>query len=360
MRFSKEYTVRFTVPAFLGDAGQGAAWRTPPFKALLRQWWRVAAAPDYGFDHQKLREAEGRLFGHAWLRHGNDHWSMQSKLRIRLNNASKERVNNWPPENQPFLHLEAKHSPSADLYLGFGPIQTRNRVRSALPRDAQANLRLAMASSVTDQDVQQLRSTMQLIHWFGAIGSRSRNAWGSIYLDDETIKQLSPDQDLSVFARPLRECLQLEWPHAIGRDGQGQLLIWTTRAISSWQTTVKDLAQIKAELLRSLPKQKGVLSERHILNYPVTNAEMAKSKFERIWPKEARYASQLRLKIFPDEDGFRGMFFHLPCGLANHFVKKVPKNSQAWLKENELPVWQKVHRFLDDRSELSRFEGVSA
>lgn len=35
-----EYQVSFTTPAFLGNAEQQAQWRTPPFKALIRQWWR--------------------------------------------------------------------------------------------------------------------------------------------------------------------------------------------------------------------------------------------------------------------------------------------------------------------------------
>ena len=40
-----EYQVTFNTPAFLGNADQQAQWRTPPFKALLRQWWRVVHAP---------------------------------------------------------------------------------------------------------------------------------------------------------------------------------------------------------------------------------------------------------------------------------------------------------------------------
>ncbi|PZP56463.1 MAG: hypothetical protein DI596_10305, partial [Azospira oryzae] len=43
------YTVRFLTPAFLGDAEQNARWRTPPFKHLLREWWRVAYAADRRF-----------------------------------------------------------------------------------------------------------------------------------------------------------------------------------------------------------------------------------------------------------------------------------------------------------------------
>lgn len=38
------YRLIFSTPAFLGNASQQGQWRTPPVKALLRQWWRVAVA----------------------------------------------------------------------------------------------------------------------------------------------------------------------------------------------------------------------------------------------------------------------------------------------------------------------------
>ncbi len=47
MMVKQLYTVSFVTPAFLGDAEQNGAWRTPPFKILLRQWWRVAAAKEH-------------------------------------------------------------------------------------------------------------------------------------------------------------------------------------------------------------------------------------------------------------------------------------------------------------------------
>lgn len=58
-----EYTVRFTTPAFLGNAEQQAQWRTPPFKALIRQWWRIVKAPKLNkpFDITQLRTAENTL-----------------------------------------------------------------------------------------------------------------------------------------------------------------------------------------------------------------------------------------------------------------------------------------------------------
>ena len=42
------YRVSFNTPAFLGNAEQQGQWRTPPIKALIRQWWRVAYAAEHG------------------------------------------------------------------------------------------------------------------------------------------------------------------------------------------------------------------------------------------------------------------------------------------------------------------------
>ncbi|MCX7673545.1 MAG: hypothetical protein N2Z63_08105, partial [Thiobacillaceae bacterium] len=77
-----EYTVRFNTPAFLGNAEQQGQWRTPPFKAQLRQWWRVAYAADHGFriTVADMRCEEGLLFGNAWL----DKAFCKSLVQLRL------------------------------------------------------------------------------------------------------------------------------------------------------------------------------------------------------------------------------------------------------------------------------------
>ncbi|NBY27683.1 MAG: hypothetical protein EBQ71_11845 [Betaproteobacteria bacterium] len=40
------HQVSFNTPAFLGNAEQQDQWRTPPLKAMLRQWWRMVKAAD--------------------------------------------------------------------------------------------------------------------------------------------------------------------------------------------------------------------------------------------------------------------------------------------------------------------------
>jgi CRISPR-associated protein Cmr1 len=75
------YDLSFATPAFVGDAAQQAQWRTPPLKALIRQWWRVVKAPQVGFSvdgPDGLRAAENKLFGSA-----SDNKSHQSLVRLR-------------------------------------------------------------------------------------------------------------------------------------------------------------------------------------------------------------------------------------------------------------------------------------
>jgi hypothetical protein len=45
----RQLHIQFHTPAFMGDANQSGRWRTPPFKAQLRQWWRVAYAAQQQF-----------------------------------------------------------------------------------------------------------------------------------------------------------------------------------------------------------------------------------------------------------------------------------------------------------------------
>ncbi|HLB30968.1 MAG TPA: hypothetical protein VJN91_05515, partial [Gammaproteobacteria bacterium] len=123
-----EYTVSFTTPAFLGNAEQQAQWRTPPFKALLRQWWRVVYAADHEFNVNvsDMRREEGQLFGHAWLEDDHDANSRPAKarkslVRIRLSRWEIGKLRQWEHLGS-VGHPEVKFSVGSDLYLGYGPV----------------------------------------------------------------------------------------------------------------------------------------------------------------------------------------------------------------------------------------------
>lgn len=118
-----EYTVRFNTPAFLGNAEQSGQWRTPRFKALLRQWWRVAVAEQLNFNVGALRKREAELFGVA--ADGSD--SHKSQVRIRLDDWSLGKLNQAPAIG---LVAMSMNQILAALYSGYGPHYSRTETES--------------------------------------------------------------------------------------------------------------------------------------------------------------------------------------------------------------------------------------
>lgn len=118
-----EYRLNFATPAFLGNAQQQAQWRTPPIKALIRQWWRVVKAPQVRFNVAELRAAEGGLFGAA-----SDDESHRSLVRLRLKHWNDGQLDNdtWPKQEMKNIQV-GQGQVRADVYLGFGPIAPASR-----------------------------------------------------------------------------------------------------------------------------------------------------------------------------------------------------------------------------------------
>ena len=248
-----KYTVRFNTPAFLGDAEQSGRWRTPPFKALLRQWWRVVVAKNFGYDHRRMREAEGRLFGNAWLEGDFS----KSRIRMRLDrwDEGKLKKDRWQ-SLATVHHPDVKVPVGSDLYLGYGPVmppgrgakKTSLKANAAIQSDETAELSLALP----DKDAGYVEAAMALMNAYGTLGGRSRNGWGSISLLPLPQGEGRGEGDQharlpnSAF-RTWQEALELDWPHAIGTDDEGPL-IWQTQPIDDWKPLMKLLAEIKIGL----------------------------------------------------------------------------------------------------------------
>ena len=356
--------VRFLTPAFLGNAEQSGQWRTPPFKALLRQWWRVAVAKGFGYDYRKLREVEGRLFGHAWLgsdkdRNGNAVHARASRVRIRLDrwDEGKETKATWGdqeirPPGWKTRHPEVKQPIGPLLYLGYGPLKTKEvwtdgrresatvltvlKHNAAIQSGESAKLSIAVPASHEDE----MRAALALMNAYGAIGGRSRNGWGSF--------SLQPDDDaspaLARFRRPWRDALGIDWVHALGEDDRP--LIWQTARINAdWKQIMRDLAIVKIGVrtlfsLNAPPHPTPV--ERHWLSYPITRHRTA------AWRKTSgRLPNSLRFKVRRDSENpetLRGVIFHAPCLPTREFSPTRTVIEQ---------VWERVHQFLDGSTTIA-------
>lgn len=332
--------LRFATPAFVGNAEQSGQWRTPPFKALLRQWWRVAVAHELEFDANELRQCEGKLFGTA----ADESSSRQSKVRMRLDTWQKGKRTAWPEIGR-VHHPEARKGAggmqiSSALYLGYGPLQsggpsgTQLKEAPAIDHGESAKLRLAFPR----EHEPELLTALALIDHYGALGGRSRNGWGSLSLEVQSGAALPKIQPDSPWVRDWRDALGLDWPHAIGKDGQGPL-IWQTEPQRSWERLVEKLARIKIGLRTDFPFKGGnnVLQpeERHWLSYPVTS--------HRVTPwGDSRLPNSLRFKVRPapdKPDEMVGVIFHMPC--------QPPPEFRPDLRTIET-VWRQAHAFLDE------------
>ncbi len=347
----REYHLRFHTPAFLGNAEQSGQWRTPPFKAQLRQWWRVAYAASKGFQLTvaQMREEEGKLFGHAWLENDRDRQgeklaARKSLVRIRLGEWSPGKQESWDGLEQGKIdHPEAEKSGrkvGPHAYLGYGPLDGRGgtkfseKVNAAIQAGKDNTFSIAYPD---DNRTTLIEQALALMSQFGTVGGRSRNGWGSYSL--QAISDVS-----SLPLRPWQEALELDWPHAIGSDAKGAL-IWQTTPFADWKALMRELAAIKIDLRTQFkfPHQKpdGQTHDRHWLSYPVTNHEV--SDWKR---NSARLPNSLRFKVHPTADGkLIGVIFHMPCLPPAAFQP----DEQAIQR-----VWQQVHAFLDMQSTLTR------
>lgn len=352
------FNIGFTSPAFLGNAEQSGQWRTPPFKALLRQWWRVAYAAEHGFevDVAQMRLEEGLLFGNAWLSHqGPDgrevHDHRKSLVRLRLADWHPGRLTQWQGlEPAPVTHPEVKFKVGPHVYLGFGPLAvakgkmgTTLKANAAIQAGEANSLVLALPLShpqprlrrIAETNVQRLHHSLVLAHHYGSLGGRSRNGWGSVLLDGKTAtEQALLQKTYPVATRPWQACLDLDWPHALGADANGPL-IWTTGACPDWRTAMRRLAEIKIGLRTQFKfnsNQHPRPEDRHWLSYPVTNHRV------NSWGN-GRLPNSLRFKIRLDQNQQpEALIFHLPHS---------PPAAFGPTREDLIRVWENVYRYLD-------------
>ena len=371
------YQVSFNTPAFLGNAEQQAQWRTPPFKAMLRQWWRVVKAPDVGYDHHKLLTLENDLFGSAGDDDGGGGGGGRSKVLLRLSGwdaGTLPRV----PNGEMVNHDEVPSKQvGANLYLGYGPIggQTRNAIDVKGPAQI-------FKIRCPEEHADALQKAMQLAAWFGTLGSRSRNGWGSLEissLDDTPLlgfSALGSTDSIQCVTPPrlLSKCLDSEWRHAVGAGSDGAPAIWrlfkpgpkndkgqtTLVAFASWEEAMKELARIKIAV-RTAPYFKfqnggkeGHPSPlpRHVLSYPTGSKHSVSASN---WGQSGRMANQVLFKVHRREAGFVATIAHFPTRIPHHMASRLQLPDQV-------AVWQEVHRLLDveRKNGLQRMKGTPA
>lgn len=331
------YRARFTTPAFLGNATQDAQWRTPPFKALLRQWWRVEYAAQHAFriDLDQMRHDEGLLFGHAWLDKDTDEAgrnvaARKSLLRLRLVDAQTPTGAAWSKGSQKGISPLPKNDSTS--YAWFGLIERGKNVpdRTAITASGDESSRMLLLAFPTEH-TEFFQRTLSLIHAFGTAGSRSRGGWGSVHLDSPD-QEGKPDPGLDIgrfaeYSRDWRVCLEDDWAMSLARDERG-LWIWHSRkTFSQWHEAVRAIAAERKSIRERLDKPR-----RPVLGFA----------------KKERMPSPLRWKVVRSASGeLLVRAFAMPHRLPNE--NRASLNTAAVRS-----TWQEIADRLDASDLLAR------
>ncbi len=330
------YKVEFLTPAFLGDASQSGRWRTPPFKALLRQFWRMAYFEQIGVADWQLasmRASEAKLFGTAADGEGA---SNRSALRLRLSTWQEGKLKAWQ-SLETVMHPEVKFPVAADLYMGYGPVTLPRGARQAVLKSAaaiQEGERAELSIAAPTGHVTLIQRALALMHSYGTLGGRSRNGWGSLNLEPlDAASQLNLQRRAE--SCDWKQGLQMDWAHALGHNERGALE-WRSTPQRDWRAAMTLAAQLKIGLRCQFLFSTGHTQQpelRHWLSYPVTNHSVA------AWDKNARLPNSLRFKLRRNAEGaLHVAVFHLPCRPIAAF------QPQAVALEK---VWSGVHQMLD-------------
>jgi len=345
--------ITFNTPAFLGNAEQHGQWRTPPFKALLRQWWRIAYAAEFAnkLSVDLMRGEEGHLFGMASDQRNG---SRKSLIRLRLDQWSIGEQRDWSGlDSSRVVHPEVKNregkpvAVGAHLYLGYGPLKFE-RNQTALKQNAaiQAGESASLSIACPDDALPLIQTALELIDRYGTIGGRSRNGWGSFSLQAASAESSADRPFLrEALFRSWSDCLNQDWPHAIGTDQTGPLIWQTTRTFSQWRGVMSELARLKIWLRTQFAFSSGhgalKPEQRHWLSYPVTHHAVP------AWGNKARLPNSLRFKVRPEPDGqLRGVILHVPC---------LPPEDPFHPNRRDIErLWGQVHAYLDQADSLTR------
>jgi CRISPR-associated protein Cmr1 len=324
---------RIVTPMFLGGADQQAEWRAAPFKALLRNWWRVTRHNTPKFQKEsstRLREEESALFGFAG--ESGDTEGGKSDVLVIISSEAKASNQKMPFAEQ-INHPEMDHGKKVDplLYLANMGLMSQggNVKHSYFPNNEYfcLTVKFPMAKEETILEI------LALLRAFGTVGGRSRNGWGSFQIENETIPVQHASQVLNKYTKKWEDCFAKDYPNSLGRDNSKPLL-WKTQATQTWPDAMRALAEayigVRAQTLDGIGPLNPDNGERHLLGIPLTHHN----------PEQpSRYSSPLRFIVRQKNSWFVGYMLHIPHAFSQG-LSPLTVNQQ-------IEVWKKVHRTLD-------------
>lgn len=334
------FDVEFVTPCFLGGAYGNAEIRTAPFKNLLRRWWRIANG---NLSPEELWKRESRLFGSTEkdpdiVAENKKLPKSEQKPEIFGKSKVELKIEVFPPENHTSIEkINIGKDRSADLamYTGYGSV---NMGKTYI----KPNTRCSFVLSCPSKCSEKIRETLFYIHLFGTIGSRSRNAWGSIAIVPKSF-HFEPGK---YFPKPVFFIDILSsnkhYPTCIGSDKKGMLCWQTEERYGSWESAFEDVAVVYHRLVSDLKNDDGEYQTkwRDLLGFATAND---------------RLPSQLLLKICKAPKRIPAGNILKGCYEYYGQIVHIPYSVEDWKDENgnQQEAWEYIHDWLDKEERLS-------
>ncbi|MBX6423233.1 type III-B CRISPR module RAMP protein Cmr1 [Thermosulfurimonas sp. F29] len=384
-------TCRIVTPMFLGDAWQEAALRAAPFKGLLRYWWRVAAGSRVK-DHKELLERETEFFG------GGGEKAQKSLVRIWVEGEVESTKDVISKKENYVVHPEVDFCPKECLkenptcrYKKKADCQKRHEIspfsylggmglfysdgfrvrRSYLAPGESFTLNMGVPEYLLEdnEEAEIFKTALLYFRAFGAVGSRSRNGWGSFQVEG-----IEPESCILKLKDGLKgslpywkDCFDKPHPHTLATDHEGKILLWKAEKFKSWQEALKFLAEVYIYVRTGYvpeeynwPKKTKLdpdgthnIAERHLLGFPLTNHPAVNvgwgkwSQKKNKYVPDARLASPLRFLVKKYSNIYKVFVLHLPYYLDPKLYSKSNEKVEWISKKQQIEIWQKVHERLD-------------
>ena len=254
--------VSFDSPTFTHGANQGTVEARPSeFKAELRRWWRILKASD-GLDVEGMHREEQALFGGT----GRSHNEKPSISKVRFRSLSCPEATTTTVKAAFAVGGQQRALPDEIFYLAYGITENARDFKESQclftkSQDGDPwSLRLGFhskgdAGSNEEKQKAEVVSALRLMDMFGCIGGRSNNGWGSLSIKARDGGLALPDA-LPQVAMPIAECLQKDWPHALGAgpiangpDGN-RVLAWKLQADKPLLGVFTALKELREQLNR--------------------------------------------------------------------------------------------------------------
>lgn len=252
-----EYECEVVTPLFLGGADpKSAELRAASVKGVLRFWWRALYGGD---DIEDMRKRESMIFGST---------EQKSLLKVQISpitiNYSNERL------SQGFSTIE---------YLAYGYIQKDKTIRNHIKPGSRFKIFLDL---INCPELNEVTNAMKFLLSYSGIGSRSRNAFGSLFCKNAEI-------DYKVFKKDDKK-------HFISKSASMQLKQFSIK--SDWK-------QAMTEMGDSYKNARYVLKQEHMNRGMIGLPFGSESDFKR-------YAKSFFMHISKLDNRYRGQILYMP------------------------------------------------